>query len=251
MKTLPVIRSPRAHAWFFDLDGTLVEIAERPDAVSIAARTRDALAILHETCDGAVAIVTGREIAFVDSLLAPLELPIAGVHGLTRRARAGSEIATPDSAHAIEEVARPLAILVAAEPGLLLERKSGAVAIHFRSRPDLEARCIEAVEALADRLPNIQVKRGKMVVEARVAGPHKGDAVRDFMSELPFRARVPVYVGDDRTDEDAFREVNAMDGISVKIGPEPSAARYRVTETSRFLEWLHHIAARIAEGATS
>ena len=85
MTVLPVLRDARTYSFFFDFDGTLTEIAETPGAVIVEERAREALETLFESGSGAVAIVTGREIDSIDKLLAPLKLPVAGVHGYERR----------------------------------------------------------------------------------------------------------------------------------------------------------------------
>lgn len=245
--SLPVLVNAREIAVFLDFDGTLVELADRPDAVSLAARTRTALGLLVEATGGAVAIVTGREIATLDGFLAPLHLPAAGVHGLTRRAwdgRMHESACAPGFVGRAESALQPL---LAASTGLLLERKSNAVALHYRARPELEAACIAAMERVADAESGIQVKRGKMVVEAKPTGADKGTAITDFMRETPFAGRTPLFAGDDVTDEDAFVIVNALGGITIKVGQDATAARWRAATTGDFLDWLHETAIKLAK----
>ena len=237
--SLPKLRDPCTVAFFLDFDGTLVELAERPDAVKLAERTRDVLSRLAVVTGGAVAIVTGREIADLDRFLAPLRLPAAGIHGLTRRSPSGQSHAAPLDDHFLHHAEHLLAPLVLAEPGLLLERKSNAVALHYRERPDLEENCRAVMDQLAALCPGIQIKRGKMVFEAKPNGADKGTAILDFLKEPPFAGRRPVVAGDDVTDEDAFAAVNALDGIAIKIGGGPTLARYTAADTAAFLDWLH------------
>ncbi len=236
--SLPELSDPRTIAFFLDFDGTLVELAERPDAIHLAKTTRDVLARLVDVTGGAVAIITGREIADLDRFIAPMQLAAAGVHGLTRRTRTGESFAAPLDAHFLRHAERILAPLVLAEPGLLLERKSNAVALHYRARPELEATARAAMEQLVAACTGIQIKRGKMVFEAKPGSADKGTAVIDFMKEPPFTGRRPLFAGDDTTDEDAFAIINALDGISIKIGPGATAARYGAHNTAHFLEWL-------------
>ncbi|MEO8651644.1 MAG: trehalose-phosphatase, partial [Hyphomicrobiaceae bacterium] len=220
-------------------DGTLVELADRPDAVRLAERTRDVLSRLAVVTGGAVAIVTGRDIADLDRFLAPLRLPAAGIHGLTRRSPSGQNHAAPLDDYFLHHAEHLLAPLVLVEPGLLLERKSNAVALHYRERPDLEEACRAVMEQLAALCPGIQIKRGKMVFEAKPNGADKGTAILDFLKEPPFAGRRPVVAGDDITDEDAFAAVNTLDGIAIKIGSGPTLARYAATDTATFLDWLY------------
>ena len=236
--SLPSLSRPGRIAFFLDFDGTLVELAERPDAVRLAARTRDALTRLVDVTGGAVAIITGREIADLDRFVAPLRLPAAGIHGLTRRGPTGESHAVPpvtDFLRYADEILEPL---VLQEPGLLLERKSNAVALHYRGRPDLEAACGSVMALLASACPGIQIKRGKMVFEAKPTGADKGTAILDFLKEPPFAGRRPLVAGDDETDEDAFAAVNLINGITIKIGPGETVAHHRAGDTKIFLDWL-------------
>jgi trehalose 6-phosphate phosphatase len=144
--SLPDPSDAENYALFFDFDGTLADIVERPEDVEVTEATRTVLADLGRALDGAVAIVTGRDISSIDGFLAPVELPIAGVHGLMRR-DANGQIHHPefDSA-SLAAIETELARLVQQEAGLLLEPKQGAVALHYRLRPELESVCLEAME---------------------------------------------------------------------------------------------------------
>ena len=120
-------------AVFLDFDGTLVDIAERPDAVIVAPATKRAMDQLSTTLSGALAIVTGRNISDIDRFLEPLHLPVAGVHGLERRSHGGALSAYPVDAALLESVAERLAPFLAAEKGLLLERKREELEDVFRA----------------------------------------------------------------------------------------------------------------------
>jgi trehalose 6-phosphate phosphatase len=243
--TLPDLRNPDRFALFLDFDGTLVTIVNRPDDVRLDPETRDALADLNGLLAGALAIVTGRDIAAVDRFLAPLRLSIAGVHGLMRRDAQGRTYASavdPGLPAAIERAVFPF---LAKHPDLLVERKYGALALHYRARPELEQASIEAMENVLGELQEAEVKRGKMVVEVKAIGGNKGVAIADFLAEKPFSGRTAVFAGDDITDEDAFVLVNARDGISIKVGPGPTRATYRAAGTVEFLKWLRQLPAQL------
>src|SRR5215469_6391419 len=227
MAALPLLREACAYGFFFDFDGTLTELAETPEAVIVEDRTRRALESLYETTGGAVAIVTGREIDAIDGFLAPLKLPVAGVHGFERRngaQRVSVGAAEDSAARSVEKILRCFADH---NPGLLLEKKRGALALHYRLRPELEPLCLALAGDLLTRLPEAVLTRGKMVIETRLHQATKGTAIYDFLREPPFRGRVPFFAGDDVTDEDAFAAVNALGGISIKVGPGGSAAQMR------------------------
>jgi trehalose 6-phosphate phosphatase len=245
--SLPNLRNPETLALFLDFDGTLVAIAERPGDVKLDPATRQALAELSQLLSGALAIITGRDIAVIDEFLAPLHLPIAGVHGLTRRdARGKMHMFEVDTRLAVA-VELAISPLLARYPGLLLERKYGAAALHFRAHPEAERGCIEAMESAVVGLSGTELKLGKMVIEAKASAGDKGAAIADFLNEAPFKGRLPVVAGDDVTDEDAFEEVNARGGISIKIGPGPSRATYAANETAEFVAWLRRLPMKLAK----
>jgi trehalose 6-phosphate phosphatase len=141
-----------------------------------------------------------------------------------------------------------LARLADAEPGLLLEVKTGSIALHYRRRPDLERNCLEAVEKAIADLHGLETLRGKMVVEIKAGRSNKGDAIADFMKETPFRGRVPIFAGDDVTDEDAFREIARLSGLSIKIGSGDTSAGYRARGTAQFHQWLNDMASAFDSG---
>lgn len=225
-------------ALFLDFDGTVVDLAERPAEVVLVPGLRRALGRIHDKLSGALAVVTGRDIRDVDGFLDPLRLPVAGVHGLTRRDAQGQARDVPVDKAAPDLIAARLAPLAEAHDDIHLERKTGSVALHYRLSPDLEEECIAAMEAATADLSGIHLLRGKMVVEARPKGAGKGRAVADFLDEAPFAGRTPMFAGDDATDEDAFREVNKRGGLTVKIGLGDTAAHYRASNSAEFQAWL-------------
>jgi trehalose 6-phosphate phosphatase len=243
--SLPDLHDPDRLALFLDFDGTLVAIADRPDDVKLDPTTRQALAELSRMLSGALAIITGREIATVDRFLSPLHLPVAGVHGLTRRDALGRMHAPAIDAGLAAAVERVAAPLLARYPALLLERKYGATALHFRAHPELERTCTEAMQSAVSGHPGTELKRGKMVIEAKTIAGDKGAAIADYLGEAPFLGRQAVFAGDDVTDEDAFMLVNARNGISIKIGPGETQAIYGVPDTAEFLAWLRQLPVKL------
>jgi trehalose 6-phosphate phosphatase len=243
--TLPDLSDSERIALFLDFDGTLVAIADRPDEVQLDLSTRKALMHLDTLLGGAIAIITGREIAAVDRFLDPLRLSIAGVHGLTRRDALGQMHRPAVDGGFTSAIENALYPLLQKHPALFLEYKYGAVALHYRSHPELEQACIALMETAVDALPGVELKRGKMVVEAKAVGGNKGAAIADYLNEKPFAGRRAVFAGDDVTDEDAFVLVNARDGVSIKVGPGETNATYRAAGTGEFLEWLRQLPGKL------
>lgn len=224
-------------AFFVDFDGTLVDIAPRPDQVVVEPRALHLLSALSEKFDQAVAVVTGRPLKVVDGFLVPLKLAVAAEHGSIRRDASGQTHVDSYGVVAVEAAAAGLQSLVDANPGLILERKQVSVALHFRQRPELAEACKDAVAEAVVGNAGLVILPGKMVFELKPAGIDKGVAVRAFLDEAPFRGRVPVYMGDDVTDEHAFALVNELGGISIKIDGGDTVAQYR-TDREGLFTWL-------------
>lgn len=213
-------------AVFLDFDGTLVDLAATPDGVQLQPGVREALARLAARHGGALAIVSGRPIEQIDAMLAPLVLPVAGVHGVERRSLDGQlHVApTPDITPVLAR-AQSLAVL---HPGLLVEHKRGAVALHYRLAPELEQLCLREMTAAVQACPGVLLLHGKMVLEAKPAASDKGGAIAAFMQEAPFAGRLPVFAGDDTTDEAGFATVQRLGGAGVKVGAGASVAQRRL-----------------------
>lgn len=226
-------------AFFLDVDGTLLELAEHPGAVVVEAPLVQALGRLREAADGALALISGRSLKDLDRLFAPQRFALAGQHGLERRDAAGSVHRHAGHSAAFEHCRAELAALVEAHHGLMLEDKGATLALHYRRAPQLEPVVDRRVsELLAELDGDYRLQRGKMVLEIKPGGHDKGTAIEAFMREAPFRGRVPVFIGDDVTDEDGFRVVNALGGYSVKVGEGPSVARWRMATAQAVRGWI-------------
>ncbi len=245
---LPLPPSPHAWALFLDFDGTLTEIAASPDAVRIDADLPSLLGQLETWLGGAVAIVSGRPIAQIDTLLAPARLPVAGLHGLERRLPDGRMEQTDTHRTDLDSVKKAMTQLAATDNRLLLEDKQLTVALHYRQAPDKASLCRKTVQSAVLPFPALEVLEGKMVLEARPVDMNKGVAVQALMAVPPFRGRVPVMVGDDVTDEDGFQLVNDLQGITVKVGPGATRAGHRLDGVGDVLIWLKQMRDSLAAG---
>lgn len=239
-------------ALFLDVDGTLLEIAGSPDAVRVEAGLQDVLGRLCRRLAGAVALVSGRRIADLDRLFSLPDLPAAGLHGLERRRGDGRLVRGATEGLPVA-MRRRLDHLAAAHPGMLIEDKGAAVAVHYRGAPGAEAAARHVVAALmAEDAGEFALLDGKMVLEIRRRGGHKGDAVAAFMAEPPFAGRRPVFVGDDVTDEDGFEVVNRLSGWSVRVGDGGGThARFRLPDVGAVIAWLETLAGAGAGGTGS
>ncbi len=234
MQTLPP--PPVGGAFFFDFDGTLAEIAPRPEAVQVDPRLPAALLALQGRCGGALAVISGRPVAQLDAHLQPAVLPAAGQHGAERRRSDGSwqRIAPPPLA----PVLPALQTLVQAHPALALEVKTAALALHYRNAPTLAAACQAAMRVAQAAVPGTVLLEGKMVIELKSVDADKGRALLAFMAEPPFTGRQPWFFGDDVTDEAGFDAVQRLGGVAIKVGDGHSAARWRLPDPAAVRDWL-------------
>jgi trehalose 6-phosphate phosphatase len=244
--TVPPPRDPQT-ALFLDVDGTLLEIAPRPELVRVPAAVPRLLIGLTEQHEGALALVSGRRIAELDRLFRPWRGAAAGVHGAERRpvdgsvAKSENTPADQAAAVALDRLRPALTALPRRMPGVLLEDKGRTLAVHYRQAPERAAELRSALEALArEHAKALRLIAGKMVFELQPRHHGKHGAIAAFMGEKPFRERVPVFVGDDTTDEDGFAEVNRRGGVSIRVGPADAAtnAVYALPSVSAVLDWL-------------
>jgi trehalose 6-phosphate phosphatase len=223
---------------FLDVDGCLLDLAGAPDDVVIPEPLPATLAALARRLDGAVALVSGRAMANVEQLFRPLQLPIAGLHGLERRTTHGVRHAPP-APPAWQAVREDAIGLAANHPGTLFEDKGSALALHWRNAPHAAGALLAFAEATVPRLPGYRLQHGNHVVELRPADGDKGTAILALLDEPPFRGRRPVFAGDDVTDESGFAIVNARGGVSVLVGTrEPSCAHYALPDPAAVRLWL-------------
>ncbi len=229
-------------AYFLDVDGTLINIADTPEAIVVDRALLDLIASLHRATGGALALVSGRMISDLQSRTGLAQLPMAGLHGLERRDSAGRlwiHAAAPTAKCAIKEALAPVLVR---HQGLFLEDKGLTLALHYRTAPTLAAFAHQIMGRLVNLAnstgENLELQRGKRVVEIKPAGIDKGTAVAEFLAEPPFIGRRPVFIGDDQNDEHGFAEVNRLDGVSIKVDRGPSCARYRLPNVAAVHQWL-------------
>jgi trehalose 6-phosphate phosphatase len=242
------IRNVGGWALFLDVDGTLLEIAETPQSVRVPPALKELLVSLSFRLGGALALVSGRTLNDLDHLFAPLRFCAAGVHGWERRDVTGRVIRPQLDPNRLDLARELLRKFAARHEGLMLEDKGHGLALHFRRAPQLSADVCEQV-AEACRLIGsaFTVQAGKCVFEIRPAGCTKGTSIRAFMQQPPFLDRLPVYIGDDLTDEDAFAIVNEIGGISIRVGDDQcTLAQHRLPGVRQVLRWLQSVPAPIS-----
>lgn len=224
---------------FLDVDGTLLDLADSPDAVVVSPRLLKLLGDLNQQTKHAVVLISGRSVAQLDSLFHPLQLPAAGLHGSEWRDLAGNYHASEANGMTMNRARERLAEIVRRYPGLLFEDKGLAIALHYRREPELGPMVHRVFKDIAAELgPEYRLQEGKAVVELTAARHTKGSAIEAFMREPSMRERIPVMLGDDVTDESGFDTVNRLQGISCKVGDGETAAHYRLPSPSAVRRWL-------------
>ncbi|WP_300376320.1 trehalose-phosphatase [Henriciella sp.] len=224
------------HALFLDFDGTLAAIQDDPDTVTLPQATGEALARLESLIGDAIAIISGRDIRDLSTRV-PLSYWRAGGHGL--EICAPGEAAPQERASAPRSLSNAIDMITRGLAGVRVEDKGPVLAVHYRQAPALGEMLLARIRDTLHDIPDYKAQAGKMVIEAKPAHAHKGRALERMMTHAPFRDRIPVMVGDDTTDEDAFHVANRLGGFSIKVGPGETAARYRLDETVDVTNWLN------------
>lgn len=243
-----------AWALFLDIDGTLLDIAATPEEVIVPPDLGVTLEKLQSALGGALALVSGRAIESIDRLFAPLRLPTAGQHGAEIRV-ADSEVARADLCSAtLARVRADTFTHLVSMPGVRVEDKGLGFAVHYRHAPAAKGQIEQRLaEALALHAGDLELLHGKMVVEVRAREVNKGRALEVLMRQPPFAGRIPVFVGDDLTDEDGFKAAERLGGHAIAVGhervevtrywlPEPEAVRHWLQRLATDIHWHDHAA---------
>lgn len=237
LKRPPLTLSASEISLFLDFDGTLVQLAERPDGVVVDRALIALLDRLSLRLAGRVALLSGRSIAQLDGMLGGMTIAMAGSHGgeIRHRGMAAAPISRPSALTVVE---RDFADAFRDNDGIIIEVKTLGVALHYRLDPP----AAPAVHALAARLGaehRLEIQTGKMMVELRTTGHHKGSALTAMMQDPPFAGHTPIFLGDDVTDEDGFVACAVLGGAGILVGPErESAALYRLDDVDDVHRWL-------------
>jgi trehalose 6-phosphate phosphatase len=216
-------------ALFLDFDGTLADIATRPDQVCVPPELPALLTRLSERFDGALAIVTGRSLPAIGRLLEPFAGDIIGSHGLEQRLGGVTAACRAEDHPKLRAATQKLARRCTRLAGVSLEDKGCSVAVHWREAPEHENSVLAEIARLMARLgPDYRVQYGKAVAEVLPTFAAKGTAISQLMTTRGYSDRRPIFIGDDLSDESGFEAVNAVGGLSIKVGDGPTLAQRRV-----------------------
>lgn len=246
---------PRADeiALFADIDGTLIDFAATPETVEIDPALPGLLRGLHAVLDGAFAILSGRPLAQIDTLLHLTWLPVAAQHGAELRDAEGRITRIVDDPQALESARTALAELLTGAPELRLEDKGIALALHYRAAPQAFKAAMQFAEvALACAGPGFELLHGDCVIELKSSRIDKGRTLAALMTQAPFIGRTPWMLGDDHTDEYAFAMAQSLGGVGVIVGQrQPSVAQYALATVADARAWLLRLTRHAAQARTS
>jgi trehalose 6-phosphate phosphatase len=231
-------------ALLLDVDGTILDLAPTPRGVWVPPSLRHAMGRLAERSGGAVALVSGRSLSELDLLFSPLQLPAVGGHGAEFRPFAGAELAVRRLVPLDAAIKRKFALVAEIGPGVLIEDKGYAIALHYRLAPQLEASVKQAVGAICAENPSvpIEVLPGKFVLEIKQKGFSKASGVRELMRYPPFLDRHPIFIGDDVTDESVFEMIGEFHGLAFSVGRMVAGVNGHFEKPEAVRSWLSQIA---------
>jgi trehalose 6-phosphate phosphatase len=233
-------------AIFLDVDGTLLDLAERPDDVVTPKDLVATLVRAERKLAGALALISGRAIGDLDRLFEPLRLRASGIHGAEIRFEPdGAVTSTPAAMELPQSLWTALTREAAAFPGAFVENKRFSFVVHYRRAPRAERPLRQAVMRLIDSSPGpVEVMDARYAFELRAPGFDKGGAIAAFLSTPAFRGRTPVFVGDDATDESGFAVVTARGGYAYSVGTRRPGAIGLFAHPSAVRDWLSEFARR-------
>jgi trehalose 6-phosphate phosphatase len=227
-------------AVLLDIDGTLLDLAPTPREVWVPPGLTKTLDRLTEKTSGALALVSGRSLNDIDLIFAPERYPVVGGHGAEMRLSIDSEAVATHAPPMDQELKRRLAAIAKLSPGILLEDKGYSLALHYRLAPHAEKAIYAAVSLIRADLPTapIEVMPGKCVCEIKHSGFNKASGVVELMRHEPFKGRIPIFIGDDVTDESVFAIMPDFGGLSFSVGRRAQGVADHFDEPRDVREWL-------------
>lgn len=222
---------------FLDIDGTLSPFQINPEHSFIPNTTLEVIKKIIELNIPVIA-VTGRDINTAGKLLYPLEVPIAGLHGLDICLDSNNYIRPDLSQINFKKLKQDIQKSCEKYPELLIEDKKYSIALHYRKNPDLENHAINIMQQISSNYPQLKLNKGKFVIELIPNQADKGRAIETILNHLDLPAVLPIFIGDDLTDESGFTYINQQAGLSIKVGPGETQAKYRLKDIDNVADFL-------------
>jgi trehalose 6-phosphate phosphatase len=244
---IEVLDDPHRCALFLDVDGTLLDIAPTPDQVVVPPDLVALLMRISDALGGALAILTGRQLSEIDTLLAPAKWAGAGVHGAEVRVVPGGPVertATALPPRLVEELCE----LADAMPGIMAEPKGPGFAVHYRLTPELKPKVEAAIRSLLMKYPDdLVLCAGRKLFEIIPEGISKGSALELLAALPPFAGRNPVMIGDDAGDVPALAAAVRLGGMGLRVAGEHfGRADADLAGPQGVAAWLKNLSERLA-----
>jgi trehalose 6-phosphate phosphatase len=235
-------------ALFLDVDGTLIDFAPSPNDVVVPSGLVEDIASLERSLGGATALVSGRTIEDLDHLFQPLRLRASGVHGAETRYDPSEPVPQVENAGKLSPgLWASVTDALAAFPGTFAENKRYSFAIHYRSAPHLGPRLLTMLRELVNaRGDELQIFEAHCAFEIKGGNFDKGLAIERFLNRAPFAGRVPVFIGDDWTDESGFAAVVRGGGTAYSVGEARPHVSGVFSGPATVREWLRRAAREMA-----
>lgn len=222
---------------FLDIDGTLAPFQINPEHSFIPQTTLDVIKKITKLNIPVIA-VTGRDVDTASKLLYPIEVPIAGLHGLDIYFDSRNYIRPDLSSINFKKLKQDITKNCDKHPELLIEDKGYSIALHYRKNPNLENNAINIMQRINLNYPQLKINRGKFVIELIPNQADKGRAIETILNHLDLPAVLPIFIGDDLTDESGFTYINQQSGLSIKVGPGETQAKYRLKDIDNVADFL-------------
>ncbi|MEO4184301.1 trehalose-phosphatase [Acinetobacter pittii] len=222
---------------FLDIDGTLAPFQINPEHSFIPNTTLEIIKKITKLNIPVIAI-TGRDVDTASKLLHPIEVPIAGLHGLDIYFDSGNYIRPDLSQINFEKLKQDIQKSCEKHPELLIEDKKYSIALHYRKNPDLENHAINIMQQINLNHPHLKINKGKFVIELIPNQADKGKAIKTILNHLNLPSVFPIFIGDDLTDESGFVFINQQSGLTIKVGSGETQAKYRLKDIDNVANFL-------------
>lgn len=229
-----------------DFDGTLVEIAPRPDEIMVDEKLPGLLEALQTQLDGRLAIITGRAHADLSRYLNVTAFPVASSHGAEFSSAGSRQVEALIAPDALDPLRPVITASIQDVPDIYLEDKGTAIAVHTRPNPDMHSHLLQHLSDAAKLHPKVHISDGKGIIELRLAAENKGTAVARMMQLEGWQGAQPVMIGDDTTDNDGMAAAKRFGGFGIQVGQGPNGTKMSnaalrlasVTAAHRLLQML-------------
>lgn len=227
-------------AIFLDIDGTLAEFKVDPENCFI---DRETLQCIEDLQDSGcyVAVVTGRDLESAHRLLPQMNIPIAGLHGLSIEYNKNNKELMTSNHTVFKALYEQLKEKTAHIENIRIENKTDALTLHYREYPEFQAQAKAIMETLCQQFKHLKLIEGKYVYELISARANKGIAIEKLLYDAQLESPLCLFIGDDQTDEDGFKFTNKNNGISIKVGQGETTANYRLKSVSHVSSFLKQL----------